>query len=551
MRFIATKDGAGFTFHFRRVGMGSSPQMFGREAVVALPLVCGLLLAGPAWSQQVEIPRTGTLSGLTAPAFPYVRPEAAGVPSETLERLGDEIVGWIADDWRYNGDLVGAELLIVKNGSVVLHEAYGWSDREARKPVQRNSIWSIKSMSKPVTATAVLMLHEEGKLSLDDAVNRYIPTFPDSRTTIRHLLSHTSGYTGDEEDYDWTSLQSLVEGWAAEGPGELWGTFHYSDFNYAALGYIVGVVSGTPVGRFTEERILGPLRLVDTSTGFSANPAWRARLNPWYRWNEQARQYDLRWPADREPWEFYSAAWGMFSTALDYAMFVAAWLNGGEWDGTRLLSSQTVEEALRPHGAVDDTGVYGYGWFVDAIPRQHGRSFSHGGGDGTLAMGFPADDVIVVYMTHSRGGHHMAALINRIVRSGLVTHPGFDPDFLPLVWVEGAAADTVGLSSDQLAAYVGTFRSEGSPAVLARVWEDSGRLRFGYGPEGVEPDLRYDLVPVGEHLFALGYHGSGGRVALTLNPTYRVHLRLENGVVRSLEVTKDDETWFRGVQAGR
>lgn len=532
--------------------MAFCPRVFGRgEAVVALPLLCTLLLAGPAWTQEVDVPRTRTLSGLTAPAFPYVEPEAAGVSSETMERLGDEIVEWIAGDWHYDGDLVGAELLIVKNGSVVLHEAYGWSDREARRPVQRNSIWSVKSMSKPVTATAVLMLHEEGKLSLDDPVSRYIPTFPDDRTSIRHLLSHTSGYSGEGDDYDWTSLQSLVEGWAEAGAGENWGTFQYSDFNYAALGYIVGAASGTPIDRFTEERILGPLGLVDTSTGILARPVWRARLNPWYRWNEQAGQYDLRWPADRDPWEFYNAAWGMFSTALDYATFMAAWLNGGEWKDTRLLSGQVVEEALQPHGAVDEAGVYGYGWFVDDILPQHGRSFSHGGGDGTLAMGFPADDVIVVYMTHSRGGHHEAALINRIVRSGLVTHPGFDPDFLPLVWEEGATLNTPGLSADHRAGYVGTFRSEGSPAMLARVWEDSGRLRFGYAPEGVEPDLRYDLVPVSEHRFALGYYASDGRVAVTLNPTYRVHLGVENGVVRSLEVTKGDEIWFKGLQTVR
>ena len=502
-------------------------------------------------AQEAEIPRTRSFSGLVAPPFAYAEPESVGISSEALDELGDEIADWITGGWHYDGDLVGAELLVVKNGRAVYHEAYGWSDREERVPVQRNSIWSIKSMSKPFTATAALILADEGKLSLDEPVSRYIATFPNDSARIRHLLAQTSGYGGDESDYDWTSLQTLVESWAADGPSRPQGVFHYSDFNFEALGYIVGEVSGTSIDRFTEDRIIEPLGLDDTSTGFSDDPIWRARLNPWYRWNEGAAQYDLRWATNREPWDFYNAAWGMFSTAMDYAEFMALWMNGGEWKGTRLLSAATVDEALSPQGAAEGTGlwtgVYGYGWFVNDIPPEDGRSFGHGGGDGTLAMAFPADDLIVVYMTHSRGGHHVAALVNRVYMSDLVVHPGVDPEFFPLRWANEVDVEVTELSAEERALYVGTYEAEEGQATMARISEDAGRLQLRYGPKGVKPDLRYHLVPVAEDLFALGYYEEDGRVAVSFDPPYRVRFLVENDEVRTLALHKGDDLVFRVV----
>jgi imidazolonepropionase-like amidohydrolase len=144
--------------------------------------------------QEADVPRTRTLPGIASPAFPYAHPEEVGLSREKLDRLSDEIVSWVAA-----GDLIGAELLIVKDERAVFHEAYGWSDREERRPVERNSTWSIKSMSKPFTAMAVLMLADKGALSLDDPVSRYMPGFAgDPRTTIRHLLSHCADRSAGE-----------------------------------------------------------------------------------------------------------------------------------------------------------------------------------------------------------------------------------------------------------------------------------------------------------------------------------------------------------------
>ena len=293
-----------------------------------LLLAATLLTNLPLHAQNEKVARTRTFSGLVDPAFPYAWPEEVGLSSEKLDWLGDEIMSWVA-----GGELVGAELLIIKDGKAVFHEAYGWSDREKQRPVERNSIWSIKSMSKPFTATAVLMLVEEGKLSLDDPVSRYVPDFAHDSVKIHHLLSHTSGFIHDGDWYDHTSpdasLQEWVEEWPHRDPEKPLGVFDYADFNYAHLGYIVGKVSGMPIEAFTEARIIRPLGLEDTSTGFSSDPAWRARLNPWYRWNERGRAYDLRWTSDWPGWTTYPSGWGMFSTAMDYAVFMAMWMNHG------------------------------------------------------------------------------------------------------------------------------------------------------------------------------------------------------------------------------
>ncbi len=225
--------------------------------------------------------------------------------------------------------------------------------------MERNSLFSIKSMSKPFTATAILILEEDGKLSLDDPVSRYVPTFTNDSTTIHHLLTHTSGYAGLGDTEDFASLKEWVEDWATEVPTRPFGEYSYSDFNYAALGYIVEVVSGVPVETFIEEQILRPLGLDETYTAFSRDAPWADRRNSRYRWDEQAGAYEKYGPnKDDQWWQFYPAAWGLYSTAMDYAEFLAMWIDKGRFGGTRLLTEESVEEALRAQ-AQNTYGGYG------------------------------------------------------------------------------------------------------------------------------------------------------------------------------------------------
>ena len=357
--------------------------------------------------------------------------DTVALSSEKLEWLGEEIESWVE-----SGELVGAELLIVKSGAIMFHEAFGWSHREDELPMQRNSIFPIKSMSKPITATAILMLVDDGKLSLDDPVDRYVPNFPHGDVRIRHLLSHTSGITYDFDTYDFTSsdasLEDLVTKWRHEEQGKTLGTHSYNDYNFAALAYIVGVVSERPVSTFFRERVFDPLGLPDTSTNHLDDLAWQARLNPWYRWSEQAGEYEFRRSSRAPDWpEFYAGGWGVFSTCMDYATFMEMWVNGGQKNGVQLLSEVGIREALTAQG---DVSFYGHGWFLDDFQNAEGPSFWHGGGHDSVGIAFPADDALVVYLTQSRKGPHLAAFHNRLYLSGLFEHPGLGFRSENMVW---------------------------------------------------------------------------------------------------------------------
>jgi len=517
------------------------------------PLLVVLLLstALALEAQVAETPRTRTFSGLVSPAFPYARPDEVDLSSERLDRLGDEITEWIA-----GGELVGAELLVVKHGKAVFHEAYGWSDREAREPMRRNSVFAIQSMSKPFTATAALMLVEEGNLSIDDPVSRYVPDFDHEEITVHHLLSHTSGFVHDGDWYDFSSpgasLQEFVETWRHRDPEKPLGTYDYADFNYAHLGYIVTKVTGTPVETFIEERILRPLALHDTTTGFSSDPVWRSRLNAWYRWNERAGEYDLRWPADWHGWTGYPAAWGMFSTAMDYAEFMALWLHGGEWKGTRLLTEATVEEARRSHGRMSESFTYGYGWFIDDM--EGAKPFGHSGGGGTHAIAYPADDAIVIFLTQSRWGPWADAFWNRLGMSGLFEHPGYGLNGL-MVWASDHDAAGVELSPQQRARHEGAYeareRVDEAPEVF-RVWREAGRLHVRMGRSGHTADQRFHLVPKGGGRFGIGRYEDSRLQAL--DPDHEIRIVTDDAAAGDrLQIVRHDQvlvTAWRSIPDG-
>jgi CubicO group peptidase (beta-lactamase class C family) len=504
----------------------------------AVITAAGVLLYTAAAHGQ-EVPRTRTFSGLAAPAFPYARPADAGLSSEKLDRLGDEIVSWIA-----NGELVGAELLVIKDGRAVFHEAYGWGDREARRPLRRNSIYTIQSMSKPFTATAALMLVEEGKLSLDDRVSRYVPWFTHDSITVRHLLSHTSGFLHDGDWYDRASpdasIEQFVEEWPLRDPERPVGSFHYADFNYAALAYIVTKVSGTPVAVFIEERIIRPLGLEDTRVGFSSDPTWRARLNPWYRWNDRAGAYDLRWTTDFTGWTMYSGGWGLLSTAMDYAQFMGMWLNGGEWRGVRLLSEETVRLALRPHAHKDGAGVYGYGWMLDDVAGEERLPFYHGGGHGTEATAFPVDGAMVVYMTQSRWGRHRRAFAHSLLMSGLFEHPGYGID-LAMVWADQQSVDEIELSREERSRYTGYYEGGeqlDNASEVSRVVETDTVLVLRRGAPDAKADLWFHLVPVGDHRFRMGRYQEGNLVAI--DDRHEIRFEVVNGAARALDIIRNE-----------
>lgn len=505
-----------------------------RARLVPISVAVSLLTGFPLFAQEAEVPRTHTLPGIESPAFPYEQPEEIGLSSEKLKRLGNEITEWVA-----NGDLIGAELLIVKNGRAVFHEAYGWSDREERRPMERNSIFSIKSMTKPLVATAILMLADEGKLSLKDPVSRYLPGFAgDERAAVRDLLAHTSGFEGLGGNINsYNSFREWVEGWGAKEPTQPFGEFSYSDFNYAALGYVIEAVSGVPADAFLEDRIIGPLGLDETHTAFDPDAPWATRANSRYRWDEEAGDYERYWTRrERQEWNHFPAAWGVWGTAMDYAEFMAMWLNGGRYEGARLISKETVEEALAPQGFSNGSAVYGYGWFVET-PEDAGAlppAFGHGGIDGTLARAFPADDAVVILLTHSRYPGNLSAFGNRLAMLGLLQYPG--PG---MVWADAAGVDEVRLPPDKSVPYLGIYRGRFpwmEEEVVVRVWVEGARLHLRLGAIGERMGMRHHLVPLGDDRFALGRYQ--GERLVAVDPHVRIRFVVEGSEAVALEAGK-------------
>jgi CubicO group peptidase (beta-lactamase class C family) len=366
-----------------------------------LGLVCILMLSLAAGCHLVTpVPRAKTFPP-TSP-FSYAAPEEVGLSSSELKSLADRVHNWVKQ-----GKIVGGEVMVVKNRKIVLHEASGWSDRQRRIPLQRNSIYRIRSMTKPFIATAVLMLAEDGRLSLDDTVAAYIPSFDNDRSgeiTIRQLLTHTVGYVqgGFPAGYwDSPSLREAVDKIGQMGPHHPPGeSFRYSDLSTATLGAVVAEITGGPVERFLESRIFRPLGMSDTHTFFAPDVAWAARMNSTYRrgWITWKKYWDN---TKKQQAPFFRASGGIYTTVFDYARFLTVWMDYGKYETGRILSQASVAEALTRQ---PDAG-YGYHWsiFNDSTAEDRLPVFGHGGSDGTLAVAYPELDMLILFFTQSRG----------------------------------------------------------------------------------------------------------------------------------------------------
>lgn len=525
-------------------------KQFNFISLLILLLQSSILVAQTQEKKILEVPKTHTFPGIEAPAFPYAQPEEVGLSSKKLHRLGGEIISWII-----NGELVGAELLIVKEGKAVFHEVYGWSDLEERLPMQRNSIFSVMSMSKPFTATAILMLKEDGKLKLDDTVINYVPAFSNDSTTIQHLLTHTSGYAynhgidGENGARNFNSLEKWVEFWATVKPSEPFNEYSYSDFNYALLGYIVEKINARPVEEYIKSEILTPLELGDTHTTFSPEVSWAKRMNSRHRWDEQTKTYERYWSnKDPWPWSFFPAGWGMFSTAMDYATFLTMWMNKGNFGDTVLLSERSVEQALIPYAKTPFKG-YGYGWFLRYESRSNSMSpiFYHGGWDGTMAIALPSEEAILIYMTQSRGTEHRDAFWNRLGRLEIFDHPGpYDPNFN---YTTKRVSDDLKLTAKQQLSYLGTYRYRNTRTgneLVVKVWEEENRMNIRFGGEDELTDRRYHLVPEGEHHFSLGRYKDSQLEALS--SVLGVRFTMKNKKAVHIDFLARDQIQFTGTK---
>jgi len=315
----------------------------------------------------------------------------------------------------------------------VWQQAFGWADRESRRPVAPDTIFRVRSMTKPLVGTVALMLMEEGRLTLEDRICRYLPAFdrPAMRDiTVLHLLTHTSGLVQPVYDNTTgtahTSLREAVdhlgrEGTLAFAPGS---AYEYSDPGSSALGALVAEVTGLPCEELINRRILQPLGMADSfcTVVDQADPR-RARIASTYR-GEEGSWHKYWDPAQPQLVPFFRASGGLYATAADYARFMAAFLCGGSAGSVRLLSPETVRAALTPRawrqpvgaGLNDPSEAYGlhwtlYGGFYGAVGQG---TFGHGGSDGTIALADPTRNLVVLYMTQSRGNTTRPEVMRRL-----------------------------------------------------------------------------------------------------------------------------------------
>ena len=270
-------------------------------------------------------------------------------------------------------------------------------------------------MTKPVTATALMILCDAGKLSLDDPVSKHLPAFknvtvdgrpPEKELTVRHLLTHTSGISSDQRNRG--SLAETVDQLAQQPlkfqPGSRW---MYGP-GLTVCGRLIEVVAQQPYEKFLAERILQPLKMVDTS--FHPTPAQRARLARLYKPGPDKKSLAAatHWLVEVSEKDSPNPSGGLFSTASDMVRFYQMVLNGGELDGVRVVSARAVQEMTRIQtddlktGFTDGNG-WGLGWCVVRNPQGvtamlSPGTYGHGGAFGTQGWVDPQRQMIFVLL---------------------------------------------------------------------------------------------------------------------------------------------------------
>jgi CubicO group peptidase (beta-lactamase class C family) len=295
--------------------------------------------------------------------------------------------------------LAGAVMLVVSSNRILSLEAIGYSDVSAKKLMEVDTLFWIASVSKPITATAVMMLVDGGRVRLDDPVEEYLPEFapqiialvsggsqvvlqrPQHAITVRHLLSHTGGLSFASSiefpTLDLYPLATRVQSYALQPllfePGSDWS---YSNAGINTAARIVEIVSRMPFQEFLQERLFAPLGMKDTT--FWPTRAQLARLAKSYKPNsagtdlEETVVTQLRYPLTDRAHRYPMPAGGLFSTAGDLARFCQMILNGGSLGNELYLKEASIQEMSRGQldaGAFKNIpsvygNAYGLGWFL-------------------------------------------------------------------------------------------------------------------------------------------------------------------------------------------
>lgn len=374
---------------------------------------------------------------------------SAGMSEERLSRIDTMLKNAIDQN-----TIPGAVALIARNGKIVYYKAFGMADNESRRSLKRDDIFRIASQTKAITSTAVMMLWEEGKFSLDDPISKYIPEFENVQVldsliekdssyvtkpankpiTIRHLLTHTSGigYGMIDEDDRFKKIYQkagIIDAFTTKSvnigdnikklaklpihhnPGD---KFTYSE-GLDVLGYFIELQSGMPLDEFFRTRIFDPLGMDDTWF-YLPNSKQNRLVSVQTKKNEEwvkypiSQFYDPDYPIKGAK-TFFSGGGGLSSTAKDYATFLQMYLNNGELNGVRLLSRTTVKFMMANQigDLWGDSGAY-FGLAFEVIDQKGqdmgGKgsigTFDWGGYFNTLYFADPEEKIIGILMKQTQ-----------------------------------------------------------------------------------------------------------------------------------------------------
>ncbi len=390
---------------------------------------------------------------LAAGTVPAAKPEEVGLSGERLVRIREAVARHIDA-----GNVSGAVTLVARRGRIAHFEAHGLSDIESKRPMAKDTIFRLASMTKPITAVAVLMLVEEGKIRLNDPVSRWIPELKDAKVavarqtgrampaatpgqlprnpeyyvipanrevTVQDMLTHTSGLVSGgigarlaetiaprkPED----TLASYIPRLAAVPldfqPGSEWA---YSGLAAPdMLGRVVEIASGLTFDQFLKQRLFDPLGMKDTFF-YPPEPA-RPRLVTLYQRTPNGLQKHPNQETLMSK-TYFSGGGGLLSTAEDYLQFAQMLTNGGQLNGRRYLSPRTVELMAANHVGDMFNGKLGrpargmgFGFLVDVIldnvasgMRLANGTFGWDGAFGTIFWADPKDQIVRILLMQTQ-----------------------------------------------------------------------------------------------------------------------------------------------------
>ncbi|MEO7099900.1 MAG: serine hydrolase domain-containing protein [Luteolibacter sp.] len=318
-------------------------------------------------------------------------------------------------------EIAGAVTVVADREKMLHFDAAGSADIEANKPMREDSIFWIASMTKPITATAVMMMQEEGKLSVDDPVSKYLQEFKNLKDaaghevsiTIKQCLTHSSGLQDvpNEEAHGVKTLAEFIPLVVAKplkfAPDSKW---EYCQSGINTVARIVEVVSGKAFPEFLEERIFTPLGMKDTS--FYPTEAQIARVANSYKRTSDGKlekaEITFLGGAISDKDRYPLANGGLFSTAADYTRFAQMILRGGELGGKRFLKPESVKQMTSVQSGDLVTGftpgnAWGLGWCLIREPQGisgalSSGTFGHGGLFGTQVWIDPVKERIYLLL---------------------------------------------------------------------------------------------------------------------------------------------------------